>query len=77
MSFYNEGEKNSKAITIVQMTQETSNEKENLSPLGYQITPELGVFSWTAWANLSQFFCLNVCHCSPAPAQEFPSLILC
>lgn len=45
MSFYNEGEKNSKAITIVQMTQETSSEKENLSPLGYQITPELGVFS--------------------------------
>lgn len=56
MSFCNEGEKNSRSITIVQMTQETSNEKENLSPLGYQITRELGVFSWMAWANLSQIF---------------------
>ena len=45
MPFNNEVEKNSRAITIAQMTQETGNEMENLSPLGYQIACELGVLS--------------------------------
>lgn len=56
MLFYNEAEKNSRAITIAQMTQETGDEMETLSPLGYQITCELDVVSWPPWANLSPAF---------------------
>lgn len=35
MPSYNEVEKDSRAITIAQMTQETGNEMQNLSPVGY------------------------------------------
>ena len=56
MPSYSEMEKNSRAITISHMAPETNNETENLSPLHYQITSELGVVSWPPWANLSLAF---------------------